>query len=106
MDSVELTGTKLFSFYLSSSSWRIRIILNLKKIPYDYICIYDLKDGLDSKFYLKLNPSRLIPCLYIDGNVLTESMAIAEYLEETRKGNNKKPPKTRSNTFRHSAPPS
>ena len=93
MENVELVGTKLFSYFKSSASWRIRIILNLKKIPYEIVPVHLLKETQKSDSFKKINPSGLLPALYIDEKILTESMAIAEYLEETRKG------KTQENHF-------
>ena len=72
----------LYSYFRSSSSWRLRTILNLKNIPYTQIPIHLLKKEQTSPEYLKVNPAGLIPALKIDGTLLTESMAIAEYLEE------------------------
>lgn len=85
MEPIQLEGTKLFSYFRSSASWRVRIIMNLKNIDYEIVPVHLLKDHQNSDFYKTLNPQGLLPSLYIDGRVLTESMAIAEYLEETRK---------------------
>lgn len=78
------TKFKLYNFCLSSSSWRVRIVLNLKKIKYEYVPINILKpegDQLTSQ-YTQLNPMNQVPTLEVDGNIITESMAISEYLEE------------------------
>ena len=79
--------TVLFNFHRSSASWRVRILLNLKKIPYEYGAVNLLEKENMSQDFLAINPSGLVPALWIDGNLLTESMAIAEYLEETRPDN-------------------
>lgn len=77
----------LYSYTKSSCSWRIRIALNLKKIEYDYkpIFLSSTSKGEQRRAdFLALNPSGQVPVLHIDGNHLSESVAIAEYLEETR----------------------
>ena len=72
----------LFTYFRSSSSWRIRTILNLKKIKHKLITVHLLKSEQKSKFYKTLNPSGYLPCLYIQKQALSESMAISEFLEE------------------------
>ncbi|KDO34063.1 maleylacetoacetate isomerase [Saprolegnia parasitica CBS 223.65] len=71
----------LFSYWRSSCSFRVRIALALKHMSYEYRAI---GDGLDSAAYTALNPSKKVPTLCIDGVVLTQSMAILEYVDETR----------------------
>lgn len=75
---------KLYSYYRSSSSYRARIALAFKGLPYEYNAVHLLKNGGEqhSPEYRALNPQELVPTL-IDGDfVLTQSMAIMEYLEE------------------------
>lgn len=78
------TKFKLYNFCFSSSSWRVRIVLNLKKIKYEYVPINILKpDGEQlTQEYTQINPMNQVPTLEADGNVITESMAICEFLEE------------------------
>jgi len=78
----------LYSYYESSCVWRVRNVLNLKKIPYEIRPIV-LNKSLDgghqhSKEYLELNPMGFVPALIIDGVTLIESHNIMYYLEETR----------------------
>ena len=79
---------KLYSYFRSSASYRVRIALNLKGLPYDTVPVHLLKDG-GQQFtpdFLKLNPDAVVPALVEDGDhsaVLTQSLAIIEYLEET-----------------------
>jgi maleylacetoacetate isomerase len=72
----------LYSYWRSSSAWRVRNALNIKKIPYEYRAVHLVKGEQKSPEYLKLNPQGLVPCLVVDSNVLTQSVAIIEYLEE------------------------
>ncbi len=72
----------LHSYAMSSASWRVRIALAIKGITYR-LEAHDLaKGGQKSPAYLALNPQGLVPALEIDGLVLTQSLAIIEYLEE------------------------
>ena len=74
---------KLYSYYRSSCSWRVRIALNLKEIPYEIIPVNLLKGEQNSSDYLKVNPSGLVPTLVLqNGSQLGQSIAILEYLEE------------------------
>ena len=76
---------KLYTFFRSSAAYRVRIALNLKNLPYESIPIHLLKNGgeQNSPGYRKTNPHGLVPALQIeDGLVLTQSLAIIEYLEE------------------------
>ena len=77
----------LYNYWRSSASWRVRIALNWKGIPFDYVPVHLLKDGgqQNKDEYKKLNPMGRVPALVIDGHTLAESVAILEYLEETRK---------------------
>ena len=75
---------KLYSYYRSTAAYRIRIALNYKGIDYDYTAVNLLERAQKSDDYLARNPQGLVPALELaDGNVLQQSMAILEYLEET-----------------------
>ena len=69
---------RLHTRYQNSAGQRVRIVLNLKQLPYEYVAI----PSLSSDAYRKLNPQRLMPALEIDGRVVAQSMAIIELLEE------------------------
>lgn len=72
----------LYNYYRSSSSYRVRIALNLKEIPYTLIPISLLKHEHKNPEYLKINPQGLVPT-WVDENItLTQSLAIIEYLDE------------------------
>lgn len=73
---------KLYSYFRSSASYRVRIALNLKDLPYDIIPIHLVKGEQKSDGYKDKNPSGLIPALELDdGTIITQSMAILDYLE-------------------------
>ncbi|XP_011700261.1 PREDICTED: probable maleylacetoacetate isomerase 2 [Wasmannia auropunctata] len=77
----------LYSYWRSSCSWRIRIMLHLKEIPYDIKPINLIRDGTGEQHsdeFRKINPLEKVPALHIDNYTLIESMNILQYLEETR----------------------
>lgn len=78
--------TFLYSYWRSSCSWRVRIALNLKEIPYEIKPISLIKNGGEhhSNEYRDVNPMEHVPALHIDGVTLIESLSIFQYLEETR----------------------
>ncbi|WP_082163790.1 MULTISPECIES: maleylacetoacetate isomerase [Burkholderia] len=75
---------KLFSYFRSSASYRVRIALALKGIPYQYAAVHLLKGGgqQHSTVYRDLNPDGVVPTLHDGSQVLTQSLAIIEYLDE------------------------
>lgn len=74
----------LHNFFRSSTSTRLRAALNLKGLDYEYRS-YPLKAGAaETPEYLRINPQGLVPALELDdGSVLTQSLAIIEWLDET-----------------------
>ncbi len=75
---------KLYTFFRSSASYRVRIALNLKGISYEQAPIHLRRGGGEqlSAAYRALNPQALVPALEDNGRILTQSLAIIEYLEE------------------------
>ena len=78
---------KLYSFFRSSAAYRVRIALNVKGIAYETVSVHLAKDGGHNKRpeFRAVNPQMRVPVLVTpDGNVLIQSLAIIEYLEETQ----------------------
>ena len=74
---------KLYNFFRSGTSHRLRIALNLKGLPTTYVPV-DLRTEKHLKDEFKaINPQGLVPALEVDGQVLIQSPAIIEWLEET-----------------------
>jgi maleylacetoacetate isomerase len=74
--------TRLHSAARSSASFRVRIALNLKGLPYEYVPVDLVHGGQFDAGFRGLNPAELVPVLEHDGAVLTQSLAIIEYLDE------------------------
>ncbi len=75
---------KLYDYWRSSAAYRIRIVLNLKGLAYEHVPVNLLKAEQRGGAHLARNPLGLVPALELDdGALLTQSMAICEYLEET-----------------------
>jgi maleylacetoacetate isomerase len=76
---------KLYNYFRSSASFRVRIALNFKGLPYEYAVVH-LTQGGGQQFapeFRAINPDALIPVLDDEGQRVTQSLAIIEYLEET-----------------------
>lgn len=74
---------KLYSYWRSSASYRVRIALGLKHLPYEYVPVHLTKDGgeQNATSYRALNPQGRVPLL-VDGEFrLSQSLAILDYLE-------------------------
>jgi maleylacetoacetate isomerase/maleylpyruvate isomerase len=75
----------LYGYWRSSAAYRVRIALNLKGLAYESRPVHLVRDGGEQhqQAYRALNPQELVPCLVDGAQVLTQSMAIMEYLDET-----------------------
>ena len=73
---------KLHNYFRSSASFRVRIALALKGLPYTYVSVHLAKGAQHDDAFKALNAEGLVPLLEVDGLRLTQSMAIIEYLDE------------------------
>ncbi len=75
---------KLYSYFRSSAAYRCRIALNLKGLAHETAFVHLTRDGgqQNAPAYRALNPQALVPTLEHDGRVVTQSLAIIEYLDE------------------------
>ena len=78
------TEMTLHGYFRSSAAWRVRIALGLKGIAVRHVSRHLRKGEQAAPDHLAMNPQGLVPTLEIDGLVLTQSLAIVEYLDETR----------------------
>jgi len=74
---------QLYSYFRSSASYRVRIALALKGLAYDYLPVHLVRNEQLKPPFSDLAVNKLVPALIDDGRVLTQSMAIIEYLDET-----------------------
>jgi maleylacetoacetate isomerase/maleylpyruvate isomerase len=74
---------KLYTYFRSSAAFRVRIALNLKGLAYDPIFIHLAKGEHRKPEYSGVYPQGLLPTLIDDGEALSQSLAIMEYLDET-----------------------
>jgi maleylacetoacetate isomerase len=74
---------ELYNYFRSSASFRVRIALALKGLPYDYKPVHLAKNEQFKESYAAVSASRLVPLLVDGEHSLTQSMAIIEYLDET-----------------------
>ncbi|MCT4558997.1 MAG: maleylacetoacetate isomerase [Pelagimonas sp.] len=81
-----MTKPVLFDYWKSSASYRVRIALNLLGEAYEVRAVDLLAGAQRSDTYLKSHPQGLVPALMVDGQTLTQSLAIIEYLHATRPG--------------------
>ena len=84
-------AVRLYSYFRSSASYRVRIALALKGLSYEYVAVHLVKNEQLSESFRAVAPAQLVPALVLDGvggvggceAVLTQSLAIIEYLDET-----------------------
>jgi maleylacetoacetate isomerase len=75
---------KLHNYFRSSASYRVRIALALKGLPFDYVPVHIAKGAHKEAAFAAKSAAQLVPLLELDdGRVLDQSMAIIEYLDET-----------------------
>ena len=74
---------KLYTYWRSSAAYRVRIALNLKGLAFESVPVHLAKDEQHGAVFKDVNPQALIPVLRHGDRVLTQSLAIMEYLDET-----------------------
>lgn len=75
---------KLYTYFRSSAAFRVRIALNLKGLAYEPAFVHLPRGEHRKPGYGAINPQALVPTLDDAGRLFTQSLAIIEYLEETR----------------------
>jgi len=75
---------KLYGYFRSSAAFRVRIALNLKQLDYESAFIHLRRGDQGQPGFRAVNPQGLVPALETDGQILIQSLAIIEYLDETR----------------------
>lgn len=78
------TGLVLYGYWRSSAAYRVRIALNIKGLEYESRPVHLVRDGGEQHMaaFRQINPQELIPCLLDGDRVITQSLAIMEYLDE------------------------
>ncbi len=74
---------QLYNYFRSSASYRVRIALALKGLPFDYLPVHLVKKEQNAAAYSALNAAQLVPLLVDGDEHLSQSIAIIEYLDET-----------------------
>ena len=74
---------QLYNYFRSSASYRVRIALALKGLDYGYLPVQLVRNEQLADTYRALSAAQLVPVLKVDEHVLTQSLAIIEYLDET-----------------------
>ncbi|MEA3038254.1 MAG: maleylpyruvate isomerase [Sphingomonadales bacterium] len=74
----------LFDYFRSSACYRVRIALNLKGVAYEAVPVNLLEGAQKADDYRARNPQGLVPMLEMDGQRLTQSLAIIDYLDSAR----------------------
>jgi maleylacetoacetate isomerase len=85
LDKEKIMELTLYSRYRNSAGQRVRTALNIKGVDYDYIAVGDT-GSISKQDYLSINPQGLLPTLIINGERVTQSTALVEFIEENFEG--------------------
>ena len=78
----KMSKIKLYDYWRSSASYRVRIALNLKDLAFTSLVVNLLDGEHKGDQYAKIHPQGIVPAIEIDGKVFTQSLAIIEHLDE------------------------
>ncbi|KAJ3170008.1 Glutathione S-transferase zeta-1 [Irineochytrium annulatum] len=87
MTSTSTPDVTLHGYWRSSASWRVRLALNLKGIPFKTVPVDLLNREQLTENFMKLNPNASVPLLKYGEHTITQSVAILEFLEEVHPNN-------------------
>ncbi|MCX7979284.1 MAG: glutathione S-transferase N-terminal domain-containing protein, partial [Bdellovibrionaceae bacterium] len=81
---MDMADIVLYNYFRSSTSYRVRAVLHHKGLEFQYRAVHLLKDGGEqhSEEFRRLNPQGEVPTLIHDGKIISQSVAIIEYLDE------------------------
>ena len=80
---LKVPAMKFYGFYPSSAAYRCRIAFNIKSVKPEFVSVHLRKGEQKDEPFIGLNPQALVPALETDGHLLTQSLAIIEWLNET-----------------------
>uniref|UniRef100_H3DJ36 Maleylacetoacetate isomerase n=1 Tax=Tetraodon nigroviridis TaxID=99883 RepID=H3DJ36_TETNG len=88
LSAAHLAKPVLHGYFRSSCSWRVRIAFALKGVEFDQVPVNLIKDGGQQRTeqYRTINPMQQVPAVEIDGITLSQSLAVIQYIDETRPG--------------------
>lgn len=75
---------RLYDYFRSTACYRVRLAFSLKQIAYEKVEVHLINNGGEHhrQEYQKINPQELVPSLEVNGSILTQSLAIIDYLDE------------------------
>jgi len=79
---INMADVKLYSFFRSTATWRVRIALNLKKVPHDMAMVWVREDAHEHPDYRAINPHGFVPAMQVGEQSFGQALAMLEYREE------------------------